>query len=217
MEEITYDNFDWSPEDNDKFHSPESKMFQKKRLYEPRGEVIKTIYVDGGSRLVDVNEDGVRHYVGAWAFYDNDMKELRGGPLDWATNQVAELTAAVKALEYCNEIGVPKNNGIVKINLDSNYVKNGCISWIYKWVQNDWSRQVKQGDGSYKTEELKNKDLWMKLYDLIMDRGRYNIWWNHVKAHSGIEGNEYVDIKCGECMDEFMEKHGYTSKKMNFR
>ena len=28
-----------------------------------------------------------------------------------------------------------------------------------------------------------------------------------VKVHSGEEGNEKVDIKCGSCMDDYMKEH----------
>ena len=55
-----------------------------------------------------------------------------------------------------------------------------------------------------KLEEVKNKDLWKRLYELVQNR---KIYWEHVSGHSGEEGNEKVDIKCGSCMDDYMKEH----------
>lgn len=219
MEEVNYsDEFVWDSNDNDKYKSPkrEPGAFQRKP-YEPKKDVIKTIYTDGGSKLVDVDEKGVKHYVGAWAFYDEDCEELCGEALDWSTNQMSELTAAIKALEYCNELGVSKDNGVVKINLDSEYVRKGVVFWMNNWAKNNWVRIIRDPSGNETTAEIKNVDLWKKLYDLVQDRGRYNIWWNHVDGHSGIEGNERVDIKCSSCIENYMQDNGYESYKRGGR
>ena len=62
--------------------------------------------------------------------------------------------------------------------------------------------KVSLKDGS--SEEVKNKDLWKRLYELVQNR---KIYWEHVSGHSGEEGNEKVDIKCGSCMDDYMKEH----------
>ena len=38
---------------------------------------------------------------------------------------------------------------------------------------------------------MKNKDLWIKLYDLNKS---LNVKWNWVKAHAGNQMNEEVDL-----------------------
>ena len=66
---------------------------------------------------------------------------------------------------------------------DSQYVKLGITEWINTWVKNNWKNSKK--------EEVKNKDLWMELYNL--DKS-LNVKWNWVKAHAGDPLNEEVDL-----------------------
>ena len=110
-----------------------------------------------------------------------------------------ELLANIRALEYLDEIGYPKDNWVT-IRLDSEYVRLGIIFWVKKWITQNWVRITKDGS----SEEVKNKDLWKRLYELVQNR---KIYWEHVSGHSGEEGNEKVDIKCGSCMDDYMKEH----------
>ena len=89
-----------------------------------------------------------------------------------------ELTAAIKALEYCaNE----KKNAI-KIFTDSIYVKDGITTWINKWEKNKWKTANKQS--------VKNIDLWKKLKKLSASK---KIKWNWIKGHSKNSMNDLVD------------------------
>ena len=73
---------------------------------------------------------------GGWAaviIKENDKNELFGGE-KLTTNNRMELTAAIKALEYCNEKeGKQLSLKQIKIYTDSNYVKEGISVWINKW------------------------------------------------------------------------------------
>ena len=53
----------------------------------------------------------------------------------------------------------------------------------YKWVLNNWKTSKK--------EDVKNKDLWVELYNL---NETLDVKWNWVKAHAGNTINEKVDL-----------------------
>ena len=71
----------------------------------------------------------------------------------------------------------------INIYTDSQYVKLGITEWINTWVKNNWKTSKK--------EDVKNKDLWIDLYNLNKS---LNIQWNWVKAHDGNPMNEEVDL-----------------------
>ena len=54
---------------------------------------------------------------------------------------------------------------------------------INKWVLNNWKTSKK--------EDVKNKDLWIELYNLNKS---LDVKWNWVKAHAGNTINEKVDL-----------------------
>lgn len=213
MEEVNYgSDFKWNKDDNDSYKSDTTKTYTK-RVYQPSRDIIKDIYTDGGSRKIN-NE----FWLGAWSFYDSDTNEVHGCAEYGATNNQMELTAVIRALEYCNELGVSKE-GLIRINLDSEYVKNGFVKnkygepYVDKWVKNNWVRMIVKPDGTKEPAELKNVDLWKRLYELVQERGRSNIWWNHVPGHSGVEGNERVDINCRLLMDNYLKDNNISVKK----
>jgi len=166
-----------------------------KKPFKPTEPSIKVIYTDGGSRALNLTSG--KHLVGAWSFYDETSNEIRGKAEDNATNNQMELMAVLSALEYLNELGVAKDQWVT-IKLDSDYVRYGILFWIKKWIANGWRRQNKDGQ----LEEVKNRDLWEKIHDLSTAR---KVYWEHVPAHSGFEGNEKVDTKCGQLIQEFID------------
>lgn len=197
----TIDNFGsefkWTPNDNQKYAS-ETTNQSPRREFKPNEESIKVLYTDGGSRILNT-PDGKR-YIGAWSFYDTETKEVHGKAEDNATNNQMELMAAIRAIEYLNNNGVPKDKWVT-IYLDSDYVRFGILFWTKKWVKNNWMKINKDGQ----SEPVKNVDLWQALYELNSER---KIYWLHVPGHSGDEGNEKVDINCGILMDKFIENAG---------
>jgi len=122
---------------------------------------------------------------GGWAaiiLFEKDKKELFGGE-KLTTNNRMELTAAIKALEYCNE-QEKKQLSLkqIKIYTDSIYLKDGITIWINKWEKNNWKTSDKKN--------VKNVDLWKKLKELIKNN---EIEWNWVKGHSDNPMNELAD------------------------
>ncbi len=75
---------------------------------------------------------------GGWAAIivtEKGKNEIFGGE-KLTTNNRMELTATIKALEYCDEKD-EKQLSLVQIEIytDSNYVKDGITVWINKWNQ----------------------------------------------------------------------------------
>ena len=116
---------------------------------------------------------------GGWAAIictDDKIKKISGSEKD-TTNNRMELLAAINALKEFN------SEDLIEIYTDSKYVKNGITEWINNWLSNNWKTSKK--------EDVKNKDLWIDLYNLNKS---LNIKWNWVKAHDGNPLNEEVDL-----------------------
>ena len=116
---------------------------------------------------------------GGWAAIinvDNEIKKISGSVKD-TTNNKMELMAPIKALQEL------KGQQPIEIYTDSKYVKLGITDWIHKWIKNNWQTSKK--------EPVKNKELWMQLYELTKS---YEIKWIWVKAHAGNTLNEEVGL-----------------------
>jgi ribonuclease HI len=122
---------------------------------------------------------------GGWAaiiLEDNLKKELIGREKH-TTNNRMELTAAIKALEYCNKNkDEQKSLKIIKIYTDSIYVKEGITNWINNWEKNNWKTADKKN--------VKNVDLWKNLKELIKSN---QVEWFWVKGHSDNPLNDLAD------------------------
>ena len=129
------------------------------------------IYTDGSC----LNNPG----DGGWAAIINDNQEILkiSGAEKNTTNNKMELMAPIGALKK-----IDKNNK-VEIYTDSKYVKLGITEWIHKWKKNNWQTSKK--------ENVKNKELWIELYELTKS---FEINWIWVKAHAGDALNEEVDL-----------------------
>ncbi len=113
---------------------------------------------------------------GAIIFYKDTKKELSGYS-EKTTNNIMELTAALKALELLKE------KCDIKLYTDSQYVKNGITNWIFNWQRNGWKNSKK--------EAVKNTEIWKEL--LIQSRF-HTIEWIWVKGHSNNKYNEECDV-----------------------
>ena len=99
------------------------------------------------------------------------------------TNNRMELTAAIKALEFCE---AQENKQLafklIKIYTDSVYVKEGITIWINNWEKNNWKTADRKN--------VKNVDLWKKLKELTK---LLHIEWNWIKSHSTDSMNNLAD------------------------
>ena len=116
---------------------------------------------------------------GGWAAIinsDGSVRKISGNEKN-TTNNRMELMATISALKEIS------SNEDIEIYTDSQYVKLGITEWINNWLKNNWQTSKK--------EDVKNKDLWLELYNL--DKS-LNVKWNWVKAHAGNPLNEEVDL-----------------------
>jgi ribonuclease HI len=129
------------------------------------------IYTDGSC----LNNPG----NGGWAAIINVNGVIKkiSGSVKNTTNNKMELMAPIKALQ---EI---KGNEQIEIYTDSQYVRLGITDWVHKWIKNNWQTSKK--------ESVKNKELWVQLYEL---NNLCDVKWIWVKAHAGNVLNEEVDL-----------------------
>jgi ribonuclease HI len=112
---------------------------------------------------------------GAILTFGDHSRELKGGELH-TTNNRMELMAAISALEAL------KRPCIVDIHTDSQYLRNGIMSWIHSWKRNGW----KTADRG----QVKNVDLWKRLDSALTE---HKVRWHWVKGHAGHDMNERAD------------------------
>ncbi len=134
-----------------------------------------TIYCDGAcsGNQFSTNKGG----WGVILKYKSAVKELHGGERN-TTNQRMELTACIKALEEIKDKSLS-----VEIYTDSAYLVN-CMHqrWYVTWEKNGWKNAKKK--------PVENKDLWVRLLELMR---QFKIRFNKVEGHAGVELNERAD------------------------
>ena len=139
------------------------------------------IYTDGSC----LGNPGPGGWAAIEAVSGGDGFQVCGGNAH-STNNIMELTAVIGALET---VSIEKT---VTIVTDSKYVKDGITKWVHNWIKKDW----RKADG----KPVKNKDLWVKLYNLVQGR---NVTWEWVKAHNGDHYNEMVDTLARRSAESF--------------
>ena len=112
---------------------------------------------------------------GAILSFGDRTKELMGGEAH-TTNNRMELMAAIVALEAL------KRPCAVDIHTDSQYLRNGIMTWINNWKRNGWRTADKK--------PVKNVDLWKRLDEAL---GQHDVSWHWVKGHAGHAMNERAD------------------------
>ncbi len=113
---------------------------------------------------------------GAVLIYGEIEKEISGA-MNNTTNNIMEITAVIEALKLL------KVECDVKIYSDSAYVVNSFNQgWIYNWMKNNWRTSNK--------EPVKNKELWIELYNLTK---KHKVEFIKVKGHSDNEYNNRCD------------------------
>jgi ribonuclease HI len=112
---------------------------------------------------------------GAILISGSHRKEINGGEA-LTTNNRMELKGAISALEAL------KKASDVDLYTDSNYVRNGIMSWIHGWKKNGWKTADKK--------PVKNAELWQELDSL---RNQHHVTWHWLKGHAGHPENERAD------------------------
>ena len=111
-------------------------------------------------------------------------KEIKGGE-ELTTNNRMELMAAISALEAL------KRPSVADIHTDSQYLRNGIMTWIANWKRNGWRTADKK--------PVKNVDLWTRLDAAL---AHHRVRWHWVKGHAGHAMNERADVLAREAIAE---------------
>lgn len=126
---------------------------------------------------------------GGWAalLRHGDRERMLSGAEPATTNNRMEVTAAIEALAAL------KRPCRVSITTDSEYLRQGVMSWLQRWKANGWRTAARQ--------PVKNQDLWERLDALV---GAHEIEWHWVRGHSGHVENERVDAAANAAIDELV-------------
>jgi ribonuclease HI len=151
-----------------------------------------------GAKTIDVYTDGAckgNPGPGGWGFvlkHKTHVKK-RNGFSSLTTNNIMELTAVIKSIEYFfinGEFSFPLPI-VLNITTDSKYVFSGVKEWLPNWKKRNW--KTSNGD------DVKNKELWVRLDELLSNQNiTVNMFW--VKGHSGHEYNELADQLANEAI-----------------
>ena len=129
------------------------------------------VYTDGGCAPTNPGPGG-------WAAIlrsGEHVKELKGGEAT-STNNRMELMAAIAALEALTR------PCLVDLHTDSQYLRNGIMTWIKQWKRNGWRTADKK--------PVKNVDLWQRLETAF---AKHRVRWHWVRGHAGDAMNERAD------------------------
>ena len=141
-----------------------------------------SLYTDGACRGNPGKGGG-----GAILVYGRYEKEMSGGERV-TTNNRMELMAAIEGLSALKE---PCS---VTLYSDSKYLTDAFLEgWVEGWRTHGWRRGK---------EELKNPDLWQRLYELTKTHEVKFVW---VKGHAGHSYNERCDLLATTYADSFAD------------
>ena len=126
---------------------------------------------------------------------DEELVHKETFPFRKTTNNIAELTAVMMAIDYA----LANNIQECRIHSDSQYVVNGINTWMHKWVKNGW--------GSSTNTVIKNVKLWQHVYELWCKVSALsNCSIHHVKGHSTDKWNLFVDKLAQAAVKELKKK-----------
>lgn len=138
-----------------------------------------TIYTDGAC----LGNPGPGGY-GAVLIHGDRTKEISEGFPD-TTNNRMELLGVIAALELL------KTPCRVTIFTDSQYISKAINQgWLEKWRKNGWKTSSRT--------DVKNKDLWQALLDMLR---KHRVSFEWVKGHSGDYYNERCDTLAREAAE----------------
>jgi len=117
---------------------------------------------------------------GGWGYVMQFGGEERqeSGFLRDTTNNAMELTATIRGLQMCQQLG---RGCTVEVLMDSKYVIEGATKWIKTWKRNNWL--------TVKRTPVLNRELWVQLDALMGPHVRLE--W--VKGHGSCDLHNRAD------------------------
>lgn len=149
--------------------------------------MVLRFYTDGAC-----SGNGKEDAVGGWGVVvclPKKQIKISGGEKA-TTNNRMELTAVLKALSWYTKKKTKQEYKISDIGIysDSSYVINAVNqNWLYFWKKNGFINS--------KGEAVKNKDLWLKLIQMLNEvkNDGVELKFVKVKGHSGVALNVLAD------------------------
>ncbi|MFC6276338.1 ribonuclease HI [Psittacicella hinzii] len=157
------------------------------------------VYIDGASRY-NPGPGG----FGIYALVDQEHITYSRGYLV-TTNNRMEISAFLFAMFFLHQRGRKegwfKRGDTITFYTDSNYLKDSMTKWIDGWVKRNW-------------KDVKNPDLFKRC---LVYRKYFDIRWEKVAAHQGIDGNEIADSLATQAADLPIEhrRHDYAYEREN--
>jgi ribonuclease HI len=151
------------------------------KVWENRNEPALAVFSDGAC----VPNPG----AGGWAFvvYRDGQETVHDfGGIKSATNNIAELTALLRALEWISEYAAGETATIIS---DSKYVVDGCNIWRHSWRAKGWKR--KGPDATARNQAIANLELWQAIDASLSAHPLILVAW--CKGHAGTVGNIRAD------------------------
>jgi len=144
------------------------------------------LYTDGGCRGNGKEGENMGAIGGVLMYPDKSIKKEYKRAYENTTNNKMELLAVIEGLKMLKE---PCE---VHIFSDSAYVVNAYLqNWIGGWKNKNWTRG--------KAGELKNKELWMELDELV---NANKVTFHKVKGHATNPYNNQADLLVNQAMDD---------------
>ncbi len=116
-----------------------------------------------------------------------------GGFQPQTTNNQMELQGAIESIR-----SVEDHAGSIMMLTDSVYVIRGITQWAYGWQKRGWL--------TAEGKAVSNREYWEELIEIVAKRKKRfsadKIYWNFVRGHIGIKGNE----RCDEIAVEFSHR-----------
>jgi ribonuclease HI len=144
---------------------------------------------DESGRAVDIYTGGACSGTpgqGGWGAllrYRRHEKEIRGSEAVTTTGDRMALTAPIRALESLTR------SCVVRIHVDSPYVRDGVTTWLPRWKANGW-----QARGIEPVEDI---DLWRRL-DAAMEP--HDVSWHWLTGQAGNPDSERAGRLAAEGM-----------------
>ncbi|XP_033644840.1 ribonuclease H1-like [Asterias rubens] len=141
----------------------------------PLGIGRAVVYTDGSCE--SNGRRGARAGVGVyWGdnHHYNTSERLEGRQ----TNQRAEITAAIRALETAKARDIKE----LTLYTDSKYTMKSITEWMHRWKHNGWKTAG--------NKDVQNKEDLKTLDGLCQ---QVNVDWKYVPGHANIKGNEAAD------------------------
>jgi ribonuclease HI len=144
--------------DGMRYKTREEREAYRYQATRPVNEAPIRIWTDGSS----LANGSANAWGGVGVYFGPQDRRNISEPLNGTkqTNQRAELTAIVRALEVA-----PKDRRIVIVS-DSKYAIDCVTSWFHNWQRNGWLSSSKK--------PVENKDLIQKILDMLEERFRLN-------------------------------------------